>query len=162
GVSQSIRAGDVETASKALGAAFDAIEDLESGPQTRMLAARAMLERARLRWLGAGLEPTFTLDGALEAALDAREALGEGAPPRLRADVASVIAGIAYDIGDGASVDRASAVLTQTIADLLHAGARNDAAMLLNDQAALELRIGRGRIARELAMRSLALLATRV
>jgi hypothetical protein len=161
-VARLVRAGEMKKAGEELGATLDAISTLPPGMHTATLAARALLERARVRWLGAGVDPTFTLDGALEAALEARTALGDTAPPRLRADIAAVVAGIAYDIGDGASVTRAAEVVTESIAALLNAGATTEAAMLLNEQAALELRIGRGTKARDLALRSLALLTARV
>jgi tetratricopeptide (TPR) repeat protein len=162
GVTRLVRAGDVKEASEELAKVQGAIAALPAGAATTLLAARAMLERARLRWLGAGVDPTFTLDGALEEALAARGAFGEAAPARMRADVAAVIAGIAYDLGDGASVERATLVLSETIAFLLREGATLEAAMLLNDQAALELRIGRSGKACGLAIRSLDLLGARV
>ncbi len=157
-----VRAGDVRRAGEELGNALEAIAGLPPGPATSALQARGTLERARLRWLGAGLEPSFGLDGALEEALSARTALGDLAAPAVRADVASTIAGIAYDLGDGASLARAGAVLTDAIASLLRDGATREAAMLLNDQAAVHLRSGNTRKARELAARSLELLSARV
>ncbi len=157
-----VRAGDVRRAGEELGAALEAVDALPPGPSTAALQARARLERARLRWLGAGLEPSFGLDGALEEALEARAALGELAPAPVRADVASTIAGIAYDLGDGASLARAGAVLAEAIASLLRDGATREAAMLLNDQAAIHLRSGNTKKARELAGRSLDLLSALV
>lgn len=161
-VAMLVRAGDVKRAGEELATTLEAIGALPPGPRTTALTARGTLERARLRWLGAGLEPSFALDGALEEALAARTALGDVAPPALRADVASTIAGIAYDLGDGASIARAAAVLTDAIASLLRDGATREAAMLLNDQAAIALRSGNVKKARELAARSLDLLGARV
>lgn len=154
--------GDMKSASAELGGVLDALSLLPAGTETSLIAGRALLERARIRWLGAGIDPDFTLDGALEAALEARAVLGRAAPARVCADIAAVIAGIAYDLGDGASIERAAEIVADTMDDLMTARAPGEAAMLLNDQAALELRVGRRKKARDLAERSLALLRGRV
>jgi hypothetical protein len=132
------------------------------GEASATLRARAKVERARLRWLGAALEPSLSLDGALEMAFEARAELGNMAPPALQADVASMIAGIAYDLGDGASLERADTALASTIAALLDEGATVEAATLSNDQAALQLRMGRVERAAEILARSQTMLEARV
>lgn len=159
GVAMLVRSGDVRRAAEELASTIEAISALPPSASSSAQQARAALERARLRWLGAGLEPSFTLDGALEEALAARAALGEVISPELRADAASTIAGIAYDLGDGASLERAATVLTEVVASLMRDGASRQAAMLLNDQAAIHLRTGNVKKARELAGRSLDLLS---
>src|SRR5690606_15982527 len=93
-----VRAGDVHRASDQLAAVVEEPDAMPPGEASATPRARAKIERARLRWLGAALEPSLSLDGALEMAFEARDELGKLAPPAVQADVASMIAGIAYDL----------------------------------------------------------------
>lgn len=161
-VAMMVRAGDVRRGSEQLEAALADLAALPRGAGATALGVRAKVERARVRWLGAGLDPSFTLAGALDAAFEARADLGRMAPASVQADLASMIAGIAYDLGDGASVERAHEALTESVAALLRDGATVEAASLLNDQGALQLRMGRTERAAELLGRSLELLTARV
>lgn len=138
------------------------LEQAPAGPARQRVRARAVLERARLRWLGGGLEPSFTLGGALDEALAARAMLGPDAEAALRADVAATIAGIAYDLGDAKAVARAEQELTETVGALLQEGAALDAARLRNDQAALHLRRGDAELALRLLEQSLLLFQGRL
>lgn len=161
-VSLLVRSGDIARASGQLGEVLEAIATLPRSPASQQLRARAKVERARLRWLGAGVEPSFTLSGALDVAFEARRELGDMAPATLRAELASTIAGIAYDLGDGASLERARAAVNECVASLLREGATGPAATLLDDQAALELRLGHPSRAADLLDRSLEILVERV
>ena len=156
------RSGDIQRANDQLAEALEAVAALPRTPAARHLRARVKVERARLRWLGAGVDPSFTLTGAFEVAFDAKGELGEHAPAEMRADLASTIAGIAYDLGDGASLEKARAAVNECVASLLHEGAISAAAALLDDQAALELRLGRPSRAADLLERSLEILVERM
>lgn len=161
-IAMMVRAGDVHRASQLLEAAIGEMAALPRGAAALALGARAKVERARLRWLGAGLDPSFTLGGALDMAFEARAELGNVASASVQADLASLIAGIAYDLGDGATLERAHEALTDSVAALLRKGSTVEAASLLNDQAALQLRMGRIARAAEILARSLELLTARV
>ncbi|MCB9700927.1 MAG: hypothetical protein H6711_03425 [Myxococcales bacterium] len=72
----------------------------------------------------------------------ARELLTDDDPPELRAQVAQVLAGIGYDRGDLRSLEQALAALTSASRALMAAGDPLGAASLLNDQAAIYIRLG--------------------
>lgn len=150
------RSGDVQRANAELRRVLEVLPSV-LGVGVSTLSARAKMELARLRWLGVGVEPTFTLSGALEAAIEARTELGASATSPLATDLATIIAGISYDLGDGASLERALAILDETVASLLQRGANAEAASLLNDQAAIRLRMGQPNRTIELLQRSLEL-----
>jgi tetratricopeptide (TPR) repeat protein len=122
--------------------AFAVLEALPESPRRRRLRAAAMLEVGRLRWVSTtpGAEPT--LAGAIEVLVAARAALAADDPPQLRAEAAALIAAAAYDIGDAAALERALAELTAASRLLLDAGDAAGAARLLNDQAAVYVRMG--------------------
>jgi len=106
-----------------------------------MLEARLAVERARLGWLGAGnVAPASTLAKAFDEVLAARAQIARELPTPLRAYIAATLAAIAYELGDARSIGRAREELEDSIAVLLELGATLDAASLLNEQAALELR----------------------
>jgi tetratricopeptide (TPR) repeat protein len=160
-VSVLVRSGDIQRASEQLGDVLEAVAALSRTPAAQQLRARVKVERARLRWLAAGVDPSFTLSGAFDVAFEARRELGEIAPAALRADLASTIAGIAYDLGDGASIERAREAVNECVAALLREGATGPAVTLLDDQAALELRLGHPSRAADLLDRSLETLVER-
>lgn len=74
--------------------------------------------------------------------MEARREMGEIPPPELRANVATLIAGVACDLGDGLSIERGLAVIIECTSALLAEGATVAAGRLLVDRAALELRSG--------------------
>src|SRR5262249_39684413 len=96
----------------------------------------------RLMWQAAGPDGSFTLAGALEMLDAAKALLREGDPADLRAQISSLIASVCYDIGDASSLDRALAELTDASRALLAEGNAVGAARLLNDQAAVYVRMG--------------------
>src|SRR6185369_10603517 len=83
-----------------------------------------------------------TLAGALSEIEAARASLVEGDPPPLKAEAAQLVAAVLYDIGDLPSLSRALEELTLASRLLLDAGDAQGAARLLNDQAAVYVRLG--------------------
>lgn len=137
------------------------LDALPSSPRRRRLRARVHLEVGRLKWqvMGPALqpeqrpdpratagtlayEPAFTLASALESLDAARAALDDGDPPALRAEIAGVVAGVCYDLGDADSLARALDELTLASRLLVETGDAYGAARLLNDQAAVYVRLG--------------------
>ncbi|MBX3232509.1 MAG: hypothetical protein KIT84_16160 [Labilithrix sp.] len=141
-VAQHVATGQVEKARARLRAASEAIAELPRSRGGQELRARVKVERSRLGWAAAGLEPAYTLPVAFAEALEARAELGAIPPAGLRADVATLIAGIACDIGDGATLERARSAVGDTAKALDAEGATHAAASLLDDRAAIELRMG--------------------
>ncbi len=84
----------------------------------------------------------FTLADAVEVLDAARRGLGVDDPPELRAEVAALVAAVCYDIGDAPALARALDELTAAARLLLDAGDSTGAARLLNDQAAVYVRMG--------------------
>lgn len=104
---------------------------------------RAAIHRftAEVLWLGAGSKGIYSLEGALEEALAALELLADAAPEE-RAATRELVAGILYDRGDAAATERALDELTEAIREYREAGDPRAAARLLNDQAAVWVRLG--------------------
>jgi tetratricopeptide (TPR) repeat protein len=118
------------------------LEELPVSAPRRRLRARALAELGRLHWQCAGPDVSFTLAGALEVLGQARSLLRPDDPPALWAEIDRLIAGVCYDIGDMRSLERALDVLTHSSRLLLNAGDAQGAARLLNDQAAVYVRMG--------------------
>jgi len=136
------------------------LEALPVAPRRRRLRARVLLEMGRLKWQAMGpaaspgrdggdgpagalaFDAAFTLAGALESLANARAALTPDDPPELEAEVATVVAGVCYDLGDQESLVRALDELAAASRLLLDAGDPTGAARLLNDQAAVYVRLG--------------------
>jgi len=118
------------------------LEGLPPSPRRRRLRIRVMVELGRLQWQAAGPEPAFTLAGALEVLDAARAEVAVDDPPALQAELAALIAGVCYDLGDMRSLERALDELTQASRMLLAAGDAKGAARLLNDTAAVYVRAG--------------------
>ncbi len=130
---------------RALMIADQALGLLERQPATRdrdVMRARVMAMAARVQWRGAGRGASLTLQGALETLDVAEEVLPEDAPLDLRTEIASLVAGVCYDLGDISSLQRALDSLTEASRTLMSAGESVRAARLLNDQAAIYLRAG--------------------
>lgn len=156
------RAGEARRAAAALASAIEMLGALPPSNVRTYLDARALLERARLKWLGAGLEPSFSLEEAFVDALEAEDMLAEEIGPDLRTDVAATIAGIAYDLGDVPALAMAESELDLTIRALLDSGATAQAAQLMNELAAVQLRFGHHLRAGELLIRARELLESRL
>jgi tetratricopeptide (TPR) repeat protein len=84
----------------------------------------------------------FTLQEALSSLEAARSSLPEEAPPDIVGQLGATIAGVCYDLGDPQSLERALTELTEVSRRLLATGEPLLAARLLNDQAAVYVRLG--------------------
>ncbi len=118
------------------------LDGMPATPARRRLRVGALAGIARVQWQAAGPDPDFTLAGALEVLDVARALLAQGDPPELHAEVAALIASVCYDVGDMASLERALEELTTASRQLLDAGDALGSARLLNDQAAVYVRMG--------------------
>jgi tetratricopeptide (TPR) repeat protein len=130
---------------RALLIADQALALLERQPPSRardVLHARVLAIAARVQWRGVGRGPALTLQGALESLDQAEQLVGPDGPLDLRTEIAQLVAGVCYDLGDIASLQRALDALTDAARRLMAAGESVLAARLLNDQAAVYLRAG--------------------
>jgi tetratricopeptide (TPR) repeat protein len=143
-------AQSLESSSQAL-ALIDRVANLD---RRRVLRARALLAVGHSRWRSHG-SAVAPLDLALEALEQAREHLKDDDSPVLTADVASMMANVCYDIGTPRALERALVELMRASQILLDGGRPIDAARLLNDQAALWVRMGNPVRAHQLLSRSL-------
>ncbi|WP_437552369.1 hypothetical protein WME97_13785 [Sorangium sp. So ce367] len=122
--------------------ALSLLDGMPATPARRRLRIGALAGIARVQWHAAGPDPASTLAGALEVLDAARALLAQGDPPELHAEVATLIAGVCYDMGDARSLERALEELATASRLLLDAGDALGAARLLNDQAAVHVRMG--------------------
>lgn len=130
---------------RALLIADQALALLERQPPSRardLLHARVLAMAARVQWRGVGRGPELTLQGALESLDHAEHLVGPDGPLDLRTEIAQLVAGVCYDLGDISSLQRALDALTDAARGLMAAGEAILAARLLNDQAAVYLRAG--------------------
>ncbi len=107
-----------------------------------LLRARVLAMAARVQWRGVGRGPALSLQGALETLDEALELLPPDPPLDLFTELAQLVAGVCYDLGDIGSLQRALDALTDAARALMAAGESVRAARLLNDQAAVYLRAG--------------------
>ncbi|MCB9737903.1 MAG: hypothetical protein H6747_01470 [Deltaproteobacteria bacterium] len=138
-------AGQLGANAAAVELAEDAVRSLRRVPATgryRALHLHAALARTRLLWRAAGTIRGVDLDHALEAAEEISAALGEIDPLPLRAEAAALVGGICFDIGDRPHLDRALDALTEASRLYERGGEPLAAAALLNDQAAVWVRLG--------------------
>jgi tetratricopeptide (TPR) repeat protein len=130
---------------RALLIADQALALLERQPPSRprdLLHARVLAMAARVQWRGVGRGPALTLQGALESLDHAEHLVGPEGPLDLRTEIAQLVAGVCYDLGDISSLQRALDALTDAARGLMVGGEAVLAARLLNDQAAVYLRAG--------------------
>ena len=123
-------------------AALALLDTLPASAGRRQLKVMAWIELGRQQWQSAGYELGFTLAQALATLEAARGELDAGAPVDLAAELAQAIAGVCFDLGDPASLERALAELISAGELLTTAGDTVGAASLLNDQAAVLVRMG--------------------
>jgi tetratricopeptide (TPR) repeat protein len=132
-------------ARRAYGLAEQALTLLDQPPvsaQHGLLRARLLLEKGRLQWHAALLGSTFTLQEALASLEAAKASLPDDVPPEVVEQLAAATAGVCYDVGDQGALQRALAELRESSHRLVQAGAMLPAARLLNDQAAVYMRLG--------------------
>ncbi len=108
----------------------------------RQLKVMALIELGRLQWQAAGFDLGFTLSQALATLEVARAEQGADAPIELAAELAQAIAGVCFDLGDPVALARALVELESASVMLTSAGDTLGAACLLNDQAAVLVRMG--------------------
>jgi tetratricopeptide (TPR) repeat protein len=122
------------------------VERLPATPERRAFRIRTLLTLARLQWQAVDPTPemnvAFTLQSALQTVDGVIESLQNGDPADLIAEARALAAGICYDLGDVGSLARALEELTQASKLLLDGGDSVGAARLLNDQAAVFVRLG--------------------
>lgn len=141
-IEQSLRVGALREAMGLVDRAMNLLSELPDNAARRTLRIRVLCALGRIRWLGKGPDARFTLAGALQAFAQARALLQGSDPAELRAQVASQLAAVLCEIGDLPSLEEALTVLTDTTRALLAMGDTAVAARLLNDQAAVYVRVG--------------------
>lgn len=107
------------------------------------LRARAELERGTIAWVAVGNpgDADTTLARALEHLERALELSG-GRDLQLEAEIRATMAGVCFDLGDRASLERAIELLTEASRSLAEVGLAIEAAQLLNEQASVWVRLG--------------------
>ncbi|MEY3012547.1 MAG: hypothetical protein RIT45_1282 [Pseudomonadota bacterium] len=133
----------------AVGAAVELAEQaqavLRRVPATgkmRTLHLHVAVARARQLWRAAGAVAGVDLEAALQLVERVLAALDERDPLPLRAEVTALLGGICFDIGDRAHLDRALDALADASRLYEQGGEPLAAASLLNDQAAVWVRLG--------------------
>ncbi len=122
--------------------ALQLAESLPNSPGHRQLCIRALGELGRLKWHAAGPGESVSLDAALRQLERAEALLAADDPIELKAEISSLIASVCYDIGGRDALERALGELTAAGRALLDAGKPVEAARLLNDEAAVWVRLG--------------------
>lgn len=135
-------AGAPQAAAQHVRRALAVLAELPASPGRRRLRARALIELGRLQWQSAGPELGSTLTEALATLEGVRQELGPGDPVTLYAELCQAIAGVCFDLGDLRSLERALEELSSASRALHAAGDATGAARLLNDQAAVYVRMG--------------------
>lgn len=110
-------------------------------PKTGTLKAEILAEIGRIQWEQAG-PSGFTLSDASQTITQAFAALGEEGLPRQKAMLYAIRAGISYEIGDQSNLNQALDDLSMAMRLLQEAGEAQAAARLLNEQAAVWVRLG--------------------
>jgi tetratricopeptide (TPR) repeat protein len=122
--------------------ALTLLDGLPPSEPRQLQRARLLLELGRVQWQGAVLGSPFTLHDALVSLETAQAVLPQASPPEISGQLATVTAGVCYDLGDLTSLQRALNELTVVSRRLLDAGESMLAACLLNGQAAVYVRLG--------------------
>jgi len=134
--------GDSRRAYAMVQQALTILGDLPPSERRSLFQTQLLIELGREQWLSSVVGPPFTLHHARASLEAARAALPEAPPPELVGQLASTMAGVCYDLGDLNSLQQALNELTVVSRQLLEAGESMLAARLLNDQAAVYVRLG--------------------
>ena len=134
--------GDARRAYGLAEQALTMLEQLPASPTHGLLRAQLLLEKGGLQWHGSLLGSAFTLQEALASLEAAKAALPDDVQPEVVEQLAAVTAGVCYDVGDQDAMQRALVELQESSHRLVQAGAMLPAARLLNDQAAVYMRLG--------------------
>lgn len=146
--------GDANRAAVIAQQALTLLDRLPPSEHRMLLRAQLLLVLGNVQWQSATLGAHFTLQDAL-ASLDAAKAsLPDAAPLEIAGQLAAVTAGVCYDLGALDSLQHALGELTTVSRQLLDAGVPMEAACLLNDQAAVYIRLGDPVRATHLLMKS--------
>ena len=127
---------------EAIGYARRALELLPPGDASRLDRCRLLLQIGTLLWRAASPGGEFTLPYAREQLEAASALITPEDPVLLRAELRQAIGGVCYDLADPASLERALAEFSEAIRELGAAQRPIEAAGLLNDQAAVYVRLG--------------------
>lgn len=122
--------------------ALTLLDSLSPSAPRALLRAQLYLEKGRLQWHGALQGSASTLSEALDSLETAKASLPHDAPLELVAQLAAATAGICYDMGDRTALHHALAELQESSQHLANAGDFLLATSLLNDQAAVYMRLG--------------------
>jgi tetratricopeptide (TPR) repeat protein len=134
--------GDARRAYGLAEQALTLLDQLPAAPTHGLLRAQLLLEKGRLQWHGSLLGSAFTLQEALVSLEAAKASLPDDVPLEVVEQLAAVTAGVCYDVGDQGALQRALVELQESSQRLVQAGAILPAARLLNDQAAVHMRLG--------------------
>jgi tetratricopeptide (TPR) repeat protein len=134
--------GDTRRAYGLTEQALQLLDTLPPSNRRALLRTQLLLERGRLQWHGALLGAPFTLQEALASLEAAQSSLPHDVPPEVVGQIAAVTAGICYDLGDLPALQHALEILTDASRRLMNTGDSLLATGLLNDQAAVYLRLG--------------------
>jgi tetratricopeptide (TPR) repeat protein len=146
--------GEPDVAAETLRRALGKLGARPATPAHQRLRILGQIELARLQWQAAGPELGFTLNQALATLDSVRAEFGSDASNDLAAELCQVIAGICFDLGDVASLQRALEELAVARRLLQPEGETPRAARILNDQAAVLIRMGDANRARDLLRES--------
>jgi tetratricopeptide (TPR) repeat protein len=122
--------------------ALTLLDQLPPSEPRALLRARLLLVLGKVQWQSAILGTQVTLQDALASLDAAKTALPEAAPLEVAGELAVLTAGVRYDLGALDDLQQALGELTTMSRRWLEAGAPMQAACLLNDQAAIYVRLG--------------------
>ena len=111
-------------------------------PERTDLMRRVCVELGRMKLIGCSPHGAFSLEAALTDLEAARSLIDDATPAPQRADIHTTMAAALYDRGDAASLEQALSSLTLAMQCLSQSGDPVGAARLLNEQAAVWIRIG--------------------
>ncbi len=122
--------------------ALSLLQGLPRTPERRRVRGEALLELGQLQWQSSAPELGFSLAQALTTLEAAAAELGSSAPTAVAVQLCQAIAGVCFERGDAKSLVRALQELASASRMLLAEGDQTGAARLLNDQAAVLVRMG--------------------
>ena len=131
------------------------LEELPENDARRILRARLFVSLARVHWLAAGLAPELSLEQASRLLDQADELFRPGDPLAQAASIDALRARVLYDVGSPQSLEQALEAVTRASRSLSEAGEALEAARLLNEEAAIWVRLGDVTRAHHLLERSL-------
>ncbi len=134
--------GDSRRAYAMIQQAFTLLDRLPPSEPRALLRAQLLMELGHEQWQSSVIGSPFTLHEARASLEAARATLPEASPPEIVGQLASMTAGVCYDLGDLDSLQQALNELTVVSRRLIDAGESMLAASLLNDQAAVYVRLG--------------------